>query len=465
MAVYLSISDLYEVSLNMFAEPRELIVVVMSQQDAFSTYHVERLENHLAAQVAHPQKLPVVHFLHKEFPEPGAWTVIPILPRLVAQHGHNSSWVIICEPRTRLELRLLVELLANYDSRTPMWIGHALYDREPTIIHHFALPDKHKFQYPNFATGFAMTMALVRKLVSRLNNGDWPQIDFSIDVSHELSLFIWDEGGGPPLTHTKNICITPAPNCALYPMPFTPCGEPISIQSIYFAVKTCSKFHASRVPVVLKTWARHAEHLTLFTDSPDPSIPQLFNLGIPNTEQGHCSKTMGIIHYVADKFRKQENLHWLVLADDDTIFSVARIQSLLSCYESDASLLALGERYGYRVRETHGYSYITGGGGTVLSRDAVLRLAAPGACDCPAPTAPDDMFMGLCLARLDIPIIHSPFFHQARPVDYAPEYLSAQHPVSFHKHWMIDPIKVYKKWFEEADQQHLSTHANVHAEL
>lgn len=97
-------------------------------------------------------------------------------------------------------------------------------------------------------------------------------------------------------------------------------------------------------------------------------------------------------------------------------YSVARLQELLSCYlssdDEDQPLLALGERYGYRARENHGYSYITGGGGTVLSRQAVLTLAAPGACDCPAPTAPDDMFMGLCFASLNIPIIHSPFFHQ-----------------------------------------------------
>lgn len=32
-------------------------------------------------------------------------------------------------------------------------------------------------------------------------------------------------------------------------------------------------------------------------------------------------------------------------------------------------------------------------------------------------------------------------------MDYASEYLESQYPISFHKHWMLDPIDVYKKWF------------------
>lgn len=42
---------------------------------------------------------------------------------------------------------------------------------------------------------------------------------------------------------------------------------------------------------------------------------------------------------------------------------------------------------------------------------------------------------------------------QARPNDYPKEYLSTKDAVSFHKHWMIDPVKVYEDWFEEDDAQ------------
>jgi len=35
---------------------------------------------------------------------------------------------------------------------------------------------------------------------------------------------------------------------------------------------------------------------------------------------------------------------------------------------------------------------------------------------------------------------------KARPHDYADEYLESYPMVSFHKHWMIDPIEVYRHW-------------------
>ena len=44
------------------------------------------------------------------------------------------------------------------------------------------------------------------------------------------------------------------------------------------------------------------------------------------------------------------------------------------------------------------------------------------------------------------------FCLQARPVDYPKDYLSHQVPVSFHKHWNIDPVKVYFTWLAPAEE-------------
>jgi hypothetical protein len=48
-----------------------------------------------------------------------------------------------------------------------------------------------------------------------------------------------------------------------------------------------------------------------------------------------------------------------VIADDDTILSVAKMIQLLGRYDADADeMIALGQRYGFRVaRGTHGYDY------------------------------------------------------------------------------------------------------------
>ncbi|KAJ8932254.1 hypothetical protein NQ318_022927 [Aromia moschata] len=32
--------------------------------------------------------------------------------------------------------------------------------------------------------------------------------------------------------------------------------------SLYFAVKTCKKFHKDRIPVVQNTWAKHTDKIT-----------------------------------------------------------------------------------------------------------------------------------------------------------------------------------------------------------
>ena len=58
-----------------------------------------------------------------------------------------------------------------------------------------------------------------------------------------------------------------------------------------------------------------------------------------------------------------------------------------------------------------GYSYITGGGGMILNRAGVSRLLAPppdsAPCVCPAPETPDDMQLGRCARRLELPVLHS----------------------------------------------------------
>ncbi|KAJ8932253.1 hypothetical protein NQ318_022926 [Aromia moschata] len=83
------------------------------------------------------------------------------------------------------------------------------------------------------------------------------------------------------------------------------------------------------------------------------------------------------------------------------------MQRLLTCYD-DTEDVALGERYGYNVHSPRGYNYYW------RRRDVLLALGSS------------------CRLRAGL--------------------LRTQEAVSFHKHWMIDPIAVYKKWFEESDR-------------
>ena len=53
-------------------------------------------------------------------------------------------------------------------------------------------------------------------------------------------------------------------------------------------------------------------------------------------------------------------MHWLVITDDDTILSVAKLAKLLNCYDPSNPII-LGQRYGFKVnRGFQGYDYPTG---------------------------------------------------------------------------------------------------------
>lgn len=48
----------------------------------------------------------------------------------------------------------------------------------------------------------------------------------------------------------------------------------------------------------------------------------------------------------------------------------------------------------------------------VLSRALLQQLTLPGKCECPSLSSPDDMFLGLCIAKMGFEVTHSPLFHQ-----------------------------------------------------
>ena len=65
------------------------------------------------------------------------------------------------------------------------------------------------------------------------------------------------------------------------------------------------------------------------------------------------------------------------------------------------------------------------------------------------------MHIGMCLSTHDIPVLHSPLFHQARPMDYAKDYLRDTKPISFHKHEEHDPIQIWHT-FLDVDRENIA---------
>ncbi|XP_048703005.2 beta-1,3-glucosyltransferase isoform X5 [Caretta caretta] len=390
-------------------ELQEIVFVIQSQSNSFHSKRAEDLVRNILKQAEELGKeLPRVLLIHQMDRHDGAWTILPLMHDFSASYGRNSSWIFFCEEDTRIQIVKLLETLRRFDKSKEWFLGKALYDEESTIIHHYAFAENPTiFKFPDFAAGWALSIPLVNKLANKLKSEPLKS-DFTIDLKHEIALYIWQKGNGPHLTPVPEFCTDDlnaykAVNCATMFSNFLPvCGDPVKKEDIFVAVKTCRKFHRDR---------------------------------------SHCGKTFAILERFLN--HSSSKTPWLVIVDDDTLISIFRLRKLLSCYDPNEPVF-LGERYGYGLG-TGGYSYITGGGGMVFSREAIQKLLAS-KCQCYSNDAPDDMVLGMCFSGLGIPITHCPLFHQARPMDYPKDYLAHQIPISFHKHWNIDPVKVYFTW-------------------
>lgn len=455
LIICLQVGQIISQDVNNSLEPSDLVIVIMSQSNPYHKAHAELLQKNIYTQADSMEKdYPIVILAH-ELQIKGSWTFLPLLPHL-SYNYLNKKWFLFCLENTVFNLQELIKVLSEYKSKN-MWVSYGLTDHDLTIIHHFAKL-RAPFKYPNEASAFAMTKDLLSSIVT---NQESRQMEFSIDPSHELAHYIDDVIKGPTLTHSSKFCVVSNRKCATFPRQFYPCDKPISSEKIYVAVKTCKQFRNDRIPIILKTWSKYAKHIGFYTDEEDNSLKN-FHV-VPKTNSGHCAKTYQILQH-AYKVMSEKNIDWLLITDDDTILSLARIQKLLTCYNANDPV-ALGQRYGFRLNDDDGYDYLTSGAGLVLSKPVIKLMINSSHCECPHRETADDMFLfGLCLQNIHITLTHSPGFHQARAIDYAAGYISSSEPVSFHSFWNINPEEIYKQWFAE-DDEHFFHSSITHTEL
>ena len=387
----------------------DTVFVIMSQPDQYHTKKTEECRRKLQESFASIglESVPIVAIDDEEIPYHGAWTIFPVIFHLGNRLKFTSKWVVFLSMDSEVNLEVLENVLKNHQENH--FIGYALADKDHTIIHHFSEPNK--LRYPHFGASFIMSGSLISEIsVSMAEHGrdlDWLPKDFSIDAQYELAKGLIERNERHALKHEPLLCLKYEENCAIYPVSDN-CNandeNTIALsQKVLFAVKTCKKYHDERLPIIKKTWAEAAPNIKYFSEVTDPKVGTIQLEGVENTERGHCQKTMEIIkhfHKIAD----DQGLEWLVIADDDTILSVAKMMSLLLCFDPNADDIHMGQRYGYRVAfGRHGYDYVTGGGGMVFSRKMVTTMVK-GRCECGSPDSPDDMHLGMCMAKLGMGI-------------------------------------------------------------
>ncbi|GBP17193.1 Beta-1,3-glucosyltransferase [Eumeta japonica] len=257
---------------NSFTDSRHVAFVIVSQPEAYHASVAARLQQDIVDQVQLTEKRsPTVFMSHVDFSVPGAWTIAPLLAPLLKRVGDAVRWALFVEAHTAVRCSQLFSALDAADKNPhAAWIGYPLRDDEPTIIHHFALfeeLDEHGgFVYPYFASGVAMRTELMSKIVNEIESGKkLLEGDFSIDPAFELARLV-HAIKEPMLTPDLSFCVISADECATYPRHYDTCGSAIPEESIFFAVKTWSGFHSTRVKVVKKTWGKLVTNLLFFSD-------------------------------------------------------------------------------------------------------------------------------------------------------------------------------------------------------
>ena len=255
------------------------------------------------------------------------------------------EWVALLNENTEMDLLNLNELVQKKSFKPreqPLFVGKGLKDSDATIIHHFS---RDQLVYPDLEAGIFLSRKLVSNLWKdeneMLKNKNFPT-DFNIDPAYEFAKFVYNDGEGAVLENIPQICTQKAAGCITFSRNDYSCIKPSNTEDIskvlsktLVAVKTCTKYHGDRLEAVMKTWGPLVTHLVLVSDSVDTGLGTMVLPYTVNTESGHCNKTLAILEY----FHQQETFDTLVIVDDDTILSVARLAQLISCYQEDDAFL------------------------------------------------------------------------------------------------------------------------------
>jgi len=458
--------------------PAPVVFIIQSQPGTFHTALAEESKQSILTQwkkyvpdnVMTPPIILFTHEMEDNIPH-SAWTLFPLIEVFASYLSKEPQleWAAVFQEGTELDLKsinLAVEKYRYNPTEDKIFLGRGLKDEDRTIVHHFDDYSSSGIVYPDLESGIFLSRKLILDLAMELKNGPYSlskelmkyfPYDFNIDPSYEFAKFLFREGGdgGTPLTSLDEICATKKKSCfTSYSTAYTSClntGQTKEMEALLsqtlVAVKTCAEFHKTRLPVVQETWADLVPNLVYISEKEDPEIPTIHLPYTVNTKTGHCNKTMAIIQH----FLEQTDYSYLAIVDDDTILSVARLASLITCYVEEKMPWFLGQRYGFQMATDRGYNYITGGGGMVMNRAGASNLMH---CSCQSPSSPDDMHLGLCASRDGlVNVLHSNRMFQARPDDYPSALISYRRPISFHKHWENDPIQVYNDNFLKPDSK------------
>nr|XP_002734821.1 PREDICTED: glycoprotein-N-acetylgalactosamine 3-beta-galactosyltransferase 1-like [Saccoglossus kowalevskii] len=165
-------------------------------------------------------------------------------------------------------------------------------------------------------------------------------------------------------------------------------------------VLTSSKTASERLSLVQETWGRRSNKILYLSSNADSNM-SIIGLGGTDGYETLWGKTKRAFSYVYNNHLNDAD--WFMKVDDDTYVVVENLRRMLRGYNASKPLF-FGHRFRYpsSVRQ----SYMSGGGGYVLSKAALarfVRLGLPNAVACEQnDMGAEDYLMGRCLERVGV---------------------------------------------------------------
>ena len=183
-------------------------------------------------------------------------------------------------------------------------------------------------------------------------------------------------------------------------------------------VITTPENYLSKAVHVAATWASHCSRLVFVSDDSQPEVirPEHLNIiqlpGVAGRERLWQKVSAGLV-YVWQQY--QEELDFLIKADDDTFMVLDNLRYLLSGLEAGREFVV------GHLQHDRGVSYLSGGSGYVISKPALRHLVESGLdpqgdhlCRLPHPVGQEvsvypneDLQLGKCAFLLSIELIKS----------------------------------------------------------
>ncbi|XP_044314037.1 glycoprotein-N-acetylgalactosamine 3-beta-galactosyltransferase 1 [Drosophila rhopaloa] len=162
-------------------------------------------------------------------------------------------------------------------------------------------------------------------------------------------------------------------------------------------VLTMPSAHRTKAARVNRTWGARCNKLIFMSTKTDPHL-NILKINISESRSNLYAKVRTGMSYVHK--HHLNDYDWFVKADDDTYIVMENLRLFLYPYDPESSVY-----FGCRFKSSYSQGYMSGGGGYVLSRDALRRLnlfALNSTTTCKLNGDSEDLQIGHCLQDVGV---------------------------------------------------------------